>query len=83
MQRPINPDSPSSSNIANAKIQGMDKDLHLHGNQYNMAVMVFTVAYVIFGVPANLVFKKFGPKTLSIMMLFWGKSIQAFANPTG
>lgn len=63
------------SNIANAKIQGMDKDLHLHGNQYNMAVMVFTVAYVIFGVPANLVFKKFGPKTLSIMMLFWGITV--------
>ncbi|EKG16496.1 Major facilitator superfamily [Macrophomina phaseolina MS6] len=63
------------SNIANAKIQGMDKDLRLHGNQYNMAVMVFTLAYVIFGIPANLIFKKFGPKTLSVMMLFWGITV--------
>ncbi|GME44229.1 Major facilitator superfamily [Neofusicoccum parvum] len=63
------------SNIANAKIQGMDKDLHLHGNQYNMAVMVFTLAYVVFGVPANLVFKKCGPKSLSVMMLLWGITV--------
>lgn len=64
---------PFRSNIANAKIQGMDEDLHLHGNQYNMAVMVFTLAYVIFGVPANLIFKKFGPQSLSVMMFVWGK----------
>lgn len=49
----------------------MSKDLHLTGNKYNMAVMVFTLAYVIFGVPANIVFKLAGPKSLSIMMLIW------------
>ncbi|OJD35965.1 vitamin h [Diplodia corticola] len=63
------------SNVANAKIQGMEEDLNLHGNQYNIAVWIFTLAYVIFGVPANLVFKKFGPKTLSLMMLFWGITV--------
>lgn len=51
----------------------MEEDLNLHGNQYNIAVWVFTLAYVIFGVPANLIFKKYGPKTLSLMMLLWGK----------
>ncbi|KAK0653773.1 putative transporter [Lasiodiplodia hormozganensis] len=63
------------SNIANAKIQGMEEDLNLHGNQYNIAVWVFTLAYVVFGVPANLIFKKYGPKTLSLMMLLWGITV--------
>ncbi|KAL1634859.1 hypothetical protein SLS58_010488 [Diplodia intermedia] len=63
------------SNVANAKIQGMEEDLNLHGNQYNIAVWIFTLAYVVFGVPANLVFKKFGPKTLSLMMLCWGITV--------
>ncbi|KAK6437668.1 hypothetical protein LTR95_006128 [Oleoguttula sp. CCFEE 5521] len=59
-------------NIGNAKIQGMDKSLHLIGNRYNMAVMVFTLAYVVFGVPANIIFKLVGPKSLSAMMFIWG-----------
>lgn len=49
----------------------MDKALHLTGNKYNMAVMVFTLAYVVFGVPANIVFKLAGPKSLSVMMFIW------------
>jgi len=58
-------------NIGNAKIQGMDKSLHLTGNNYNIAVMVFTLAYVIFGVPANVVFKWAGPRSLPFMMFIW------------
>jgi len=46
----------------------MTKSLDLTGNKYNMAVMVFTLAYVVTGVPANIVFKKTGPKCLSVMM---------------
>jgi len=49
----------------------MDKDLKLTGNKYNMAVMVFTLAYVLFGVPANIAFKLLGPKSLSGMMFIW------------
>ncbi|KAF2160669.1 hypothetical protein M409DRAFT_28809 [Zasmidium cellare ATCC 36951] len=60
------------SGIANAKIQGMDVDLDLTGNKYNMAVMVFTIAYMIFGIPANIVFRILGPKSLAGMMVFWG-----------
>lgn len=50
----------------------MDKDLHLTGNRYNMAVMIFTIAYMLFGIPANLVFKKLGPRSLAGMMAIWG-----------
>ncbi|GAE00022.1 vitamin H transporter, putative [Paecilomyces variotii No. 5] len=60
------------SNVGNAKIAGMPKSLHMKGNDYNIAVTVFTVSYIVFGVPANLVFKKLGPKTLAVFMFFWG-----------
>ncbi|KAE8365302.1 major facilitator superfamily domain-containing protein [Aspergillus caelatus] len=60
------------SNIGNAKIAGMVKELHMVGNDYNVAVTMFTVAYVIFGVPANLLVKKFGPRMLVIYMFTWG-----------
>ena len=59
-------------NIGNAKIAGMVKDLNLKGSDYNTAVWVFTLSYVIFAVPANLLFKKLGPKSLSAMIFFWG-----------
>ncbi|KAH7194378.1 major facilitator superfamily domain-containing protein [Fusarium oxysporum] len=36
-------------NIGNAKIEGMDKDLDLVGNQYNIASTIFFVPYIIFG----------------------------------
>ncbi|KAJ3549587.1 hypothetical protein NM208_g426 [Fusarium decemcellulare] len=35
-------------NIGNAKIEGMDKDLGLTGNQYNIASTIFFVPYIIF-----------------------------------
>jgi hypothetical protein len=60
-------------NIGNAKIQGMDQDLKLKGNMYNTAVYVFTIGYVVGAVPLNMVFKKFGPKSLAVMMFLWGK----------
>ena len=59
-------------NIGNAKIAGMTKTLKLQGNDYNNAVWVFTMAYVIFSIPANIVFKKFGPKSLAVMIFCWG-----------
>ncbi|KAF9878095.1 MFS transporter [Colletotrichum karsti] len=36
-------------NIGNAKIEGMDVDLKLTGNQYNIASTIFFVPYIIFG----------------------------------
>jgi hypothetical protein len=36
-------------NIGNAKIEGMDKDIGLTGNQYNVASTIFFVPYILFG----------------------------------
>jgi MFS family permease len=62
-------------NIGNAKIAGMTQDLHLGGNRYNVAVQVFTAAYVVCAVPANIIFKKTGPRSLAVMMFFWGLAV--------
>ncbi|KAG6004393.1 hypothetical protein E4U21_001113 [Claviceps maximensis] len=49
------------SNIGNAKIAGLDKDLDLHGFDYNAALSVFYVSYIIFEIPSNILCKYIGP----------------------
>jgi hypothetical protein len=36
------------SNIGNAKIAGMEKDLDLKGNRYSWLLTIFYIAYIIF-----------------------------------
>jgi hypothetical protein len=36
------------SNIGNAKIAGMEKDLHLIGNRYSWLLTIFYIAYITF-----------------------------------
>lgn len=37
------------ANIGNAKIEGLEATLGMKGNDYNVALMVFFVPYVLFG----------------------------------
>lgn len=48
-------------NIGNARLYGMEKDLGLVGNQYQTAVSLLFVTYLLSEVPSNLVLKKFTP----------------------
>ncbi len=60
-------------NIGNAKIEGLTKDLHMSGAQYNMASMILFVPYILLEVPSNIVLKKVAPSVwLSGLMFFWG-----------
>jgi hypothetical protein len=60
-------------NIGNAKIQGLTKDLHMSGTQYNVASMILFVPYILLEVPSNIVLKKVNPSMwLSGLMFFWG-----------
>ena len=64
-------------NIGNARIQGLEKDLHMNpkGNKYNIALLVFFVPYILFEVPSNIIIRKISPSTwLSSIMVGWGKS---------
>ncbi|KAH3941282.1 hypothetical protein HBI56_208840 [Parastagonospora nodorum] len=66
------------TNIGNAKIQGLTRDLHMEGPnsvRYNIALFIFFIPYVLFEVPSNLILKKLAPSTwLSLIMVLWGFS---------
>ena len=62
-------------NIGNARIQGMENDLHMKGNDYNVALFIFFIPYILFEVPANIIIRKITPSTwLSTIMVAWGMS---------
>ena len=63
------------SNIANARIQGLEKSLHMNpkGHGYNIALFSFTIPYILFEVPSNIILKKVQPALwLSGIMFCWG-----------
>lgn len=63
-------------NIGNARIQGLEKDLHMKGNDYNIALFIFFIPYILCEVPSNLILKNVAPSTwLSAIMLGWGIDI--------
>ena len=51
----------------------MEDDLHLHGNQYQTAVSLVFVTYILSELPSNLVLKKLRPsRWLSFIAVAWG-----------
>lgn len=61
-------------NIGNARIEGLEKDLGMSGNDYNIAVQVLFVPYILLEVPSNIMLKRVAPSTwLSLIMFVWGK----------
>lgn len=61
------------SNIGNARIAGLEKDTHLHGNQYNTALAIFFISYIIVELPSNWVLKKVKPsRWLPLIVAVWG-----------
>ena len=70
-------------NIGNAKIQGLDQDLNMTGTDYNVALFVFFIPYILFEVPSNLLLKKVKPSTwLSLIMFVWGESVVFYNLPS-
>ena len=73
-------------NIGNARLQGLEKDLRMKGQDYNVALFIFFVPYILFEVPSNLLIRKIAPSTwLSSLMVLWGTdslSLAHFVNLT-
>jgi MFS family permease len=60
-------------NIANARSFGLATDLGLTGVQYNTALTIFFVPYVVFEIPSNILMKKLNPHIwLSGCMFMFG-----------
>jgi len=61
------------SNFANAYVSGMQEDLAMHGDEFNIINTVFTVGYIIGMIPNNLMLLKVQPKYwLTFCLLGWG-----------
>ncbi|KAG5795453.1 hypothetical protein H9Q69_005502 [Fusarium xylarioides] len=60
-------------NIGNARLYGMEEDLGLVGDQYQLAVSVLFVTYIASELPSNLVIKKFRPsRWIAFITTAWG-----------
>ena len=61
------------TNIANASVFGLQKNLHLTGTQYNTALTIFFVPYIAFEIPSNIILKRLRPHIwLSACMFLFG-----------
>jgi len=60
-------------NIGNARIQGLEKDLGMTGQDYNIALFTFFILYILLEVPCNMILKKIRPSVfISSIMAGWG-----------
>ncbi|KAH8884059.1 MFS general substrate transporter [Thozetella sp. PMI_491] len=60
-------------NIGNARLYGMEADLHMVGYDYQLAVSILFVTYCLFEVPSNLVLKKLVPnRYIAGIAIAWG-----------
>ncbi len=60
-------------NIGNARLYGLEDDLGMHGSQYQTAVSLLFVTYILCELPSNLVIKKLRPsRWLAFITTSWG-----------
>ncbi|KAF9893439.1 hypothetical protein FE257_010751 [Aspergillus nanangensis] len=50
------------TNIGNARLAGLEKDLGLTGYDYNIVLSIFYIPYILLEVPSNMACKYFGPE---------------------
>ncbi|KZL77909.1 MFS transporter, partial [Colletotrichum tofieldiae] len=62
------------ANIGNAKIEGLADDLNLNGVQWNIALSLFFIPYILLEVPSNVLLKKFKRPSvyLGSLVTIWG-----------
>jgi len=60
-------------NLGNVSVLGIVKDLRLTGNDFNVALQVFFVPYILLEIPSNLMLKKLSPSLWICTLTFlWG-----------
>ncbi|KAJ4157124.1 hypothetical protein NW754_008766 [Fusarium falciforme] len=59
--------------IGNARLYGLEDELGLTGDQYQLAVSILFVTYCLFETPSNLIIKKMQPaRYIAGLLFFWG-----------
>jgi MFS family permease len=60
------------TNIGNARLGTLEKDLGMEGLDYNIALAIFFPFYVAAEIPSNMAMKRFRPSVwLTIIMVAW------------
>ncbi|KAF2175574.1 MFS general substrate transporter [Zopfia rhizophila CBS 207.26] len=60
-------------NIGNARLYRLEADLNLNSNQFQVAVSILFVTYILSELPSNLVLKKLRPsRWISFITVSWG-----------
>jgi MFS family permease len=60
-------------NIGNARLYGLEDDLGLTGDQYQLAVSILFVTYCLFEAPSNMIIKRLQPAYyIAGLCLAWG-----------
>ncbi|KAI7856485.1 major facilitator superfamily domain-containing protein [Circinella umbellata] len=68
------------SNIGNAKLGGLEDDLHMNHFQYQWSLSIFFAGYILFQLPSNVIMRRWRPSFwLSFLMLSWGIVATAMA----
>ncbi|KAJ5624747.1 hypothetical protein N7510_001056 [Penicillium lagena] len=61
------------TNVGNAKIIGLEDDIHISDHEYDIGLTVYYLFYICSEVPSNLVLKKASPKIwLPFLTVAWG-----------
>ncbi|KAF4590269.1 hypothetical protein EYR38_009567 [Pleurotus pulmonarius] len=61
------------TNLGNARVAGLQRDLHLTNDQYSIALTVTFIPYIFAELPSNLLLKVVGPNILlSTLLVLWG-----------
>lgn len=71
------------ANLGNARLAGLQTNLHLSDHDYSMALTVTYIPYILSELPANLLLKKLGPNLfLPGIVTIWGliTTMQGFVN---
>ncbi|KAI7904169.1 major facilitator superfamily domain-containing protein [Cokeromyces recurvatus] len=68
------------SNIGNAKLGGLEKDLNMSSTEYQWALSIFYFSYVLFDLPSNIIMRRWRASFwLAILMFCWGIVATAMA----
>jgi MFS transporter, ACS family, DAL5 transporter family protein len=62
------------ANIGNVKIEGMLTDLNMVGNDYNVALIVYAVPFILLELPSSLALRRYRPGNyIAFIMFGWGE----------
>lgn len=65
-------------NIGNARLLGLEDDLDMKGTDFNIALFMFFIPYILLEVPCNLIMKKVRPSIwLSGLILGFGNPLDS------